>query len=110
MGGMTTTIRGLAIGTVLAGCAIGLAGPASAELADGTYQMTYLVDPGPPETLVVTSCGEGCKTVQMIGYQAAEYRLQGSTWIASDGSPKTIDDNTLAGSANTWAYQLTKVG
>lgn len=37
---MTTIIRGFALGVVLAGCALGLASPASAELTDGTYQMT----------------------------------------------------------------------
>jgi hypothetical protein len=110
---MSGTIRGFAVGAVLAGCAIGLAAPASAELTDGTYEMTYLVDPGPPDTVVVTSCGDGCKQVQISGpYEASEYHLQGNTWIgpSTDGNPKTIDNDTLAGSASTWAYQLTKIG
>ena len=111
---MTTIIRGLAAGVVLAGCAIGLASPASAELTDGTYQLTYLAAPGPaPKTIVVTSCGDGCKRSQIVGpFNAVEYHLQGDTWTAPslDGFPKTIDNNTLAGSANTWAVQLTKIG
>jgi hypothetical protein len=109
---MTTTIRGLAVGAVLAGRAIGLASPASAELTDGTYQMTYLVDPGPPDTIVITSCGAGCKHWQMNGpYTAVEYHLQGDTWTApSPDGPMTVDNNTLAGSTGFWAYQLTKVG
>ena len=111
---MTTTLRGLAVGAVLAGCAVGLAAPASAELTDGTYQLTYVANPGPPpRTIVVTSCGDGCKHAQIVGpYTATEYHLQGNTWTApaADGSLMTIDNNTLAGSANTWAIQLTKVG
>ena len=114
MGGTTTSIRGLAVGAGLVGCAIGLAGPASAELTDGTYEMTYLANPGPPpRTIVITSCGDGCKHTQIVGpYEATEYHLQGNTWTAPapDGFPRTIDNDTLAGSASTWAFQLTKVG
>jgi major membrane immunogen (membrane-anchored lipoprotein) len=110
---MTAIIRGLAVSVVLAGCAIGLASPASAELTDGTYQLTYSADPGPaPKTIVVTSCGDGCKLSQIVGpYNAVEYHLQGDTWTApsADGSVMTIDNNTLAGTANTWAIQLTKI-
>jgi hypothetical protein len=102
------------VAAAMVGAAVGLASPASAELTDGTYQMTYVVNPGPPpETIVVTSCGAGCKHFQMVGpYTATEYHLQGDTWTApsSDGLPKTIDNNTLAGLSSTWAYQLTKVG
>ena len=106
--------RGLAVGVVLAGAAVGLASPASAELVDGTYQLRYLVDPSPtPDTVVVTSCGAGCKRVQISGpYAPSDYHLQGNTWTAASeaGSPITIDNNTLAGSANGHDYQLVKVG
>lgn len=106
-------IRGLVVGGVLAGCAIGLAGPASAELTDGTYQLTYVADGGPPpRPMVVTSCGDGCKHTQIVGpYNASEFHLQGDTWTApsADGSLMTIDNNTLAGSANNWAFQLTRI-
>jgi hypothetical protein len=109
-----TIIRMLGVGAVLVGAAIGLAGTASAELTDGTYRLTYLANPGPePRTVVVASCGDGCRHLQIVGpYNAVEYHLQGDTWTApsSDGHPKTIDNNTLAGSASTWAYQLTKIG
>ena len=108
-----TILRGVAVGVVLAGAAVGLAAPASADLTDGTYQMTYLAVPGPePRTMVVTSCGAGCKHMQIPGpYTAVEYHLQGDTWTApaDDGYPKTIDNNTLAGSASTWGFQLTKI-
>jgi hypothetical protein len=108
MSGNHRALRGLAVGVVLAGCAIGLASPASADLTDGTYTMTYLSQPGPaPATLVVTSCGTGCKQVQLGSYAPLEYRLEGNTWTAGD---KTIDNSTLAGQVNTWAVQLTKIG
>ncbi len=111
---MRTFTCGVIAGAAVVGAAIGLASPASAELTDGTYQMTYLASPDPaPVTMVITSCGDGCKHVQVVGpYEPLEYHLQGDTWTApaEDGSTKTIDNNTLAGSANTWAVQLTKVG
>ena len=111
-GGPMKVIRTAAVVAAVGGVALGLAGPASADLADGTYQMTYFVDPGPPETVLVTSCGDGCKHVQMVGpYTASEYHLEGNTWIAPDPKgPKTIDNDTLTGLSHTWAYQLTKVG
>lgn len=65
---MHTITRGVIAAAALVGAAVGLAAPASAELTDGTYQMTYLVDPGPPETIVVTSCGAGCKHVKWLGH------------------------------------------
>jgi hypothetical protein len=101
------------LAAVVAGAAVGLASPASAELTDGTYEMTYLKDPAPPDTVVVTSCGAGCKHVQISGpYAAVDYHLEGNTWTApsSDGQAKAIDNNTLAGTASTWAFQLVKVG
>jgi hypothetical protein len=107
-------IRKLGVGAVLVGAAIGLAGPASAELTDGTYQLTYLANPGPePRTVVVTSCGDGCKRFQIPGpYTPLDYHLQGDTWTATgaDGNTQTINNNTLAGTISTWAVQLTKTG
>ncbi len=109
---MKTTRIGI-MAVAMASAAIGLAGAASAELTDGTYQLTYL-DPGPPpRNIVITSCGDGCKHLQITGpYNAVDYHLQGDTWTApsADGSLLTIDNNTLAGSANSRAYQLTKIG
>jgi hypothetical protein len=106
------TTRIAILAAAMAGAAVGLASPASAELLDGTYEMTYLKDPAPPDTVVITSCGAGCKHWQMSGpYVASEYHLQGNTWTATsaDGLPMTIDNNTLAGSESGWAYQLVKV-
>lgn len=111
---MKITTRGLAAAVVLTGCAIGLASPASAELTDGTYEMTYPTDGDgpPPRTIVVTSCGAGCIRTQVAGpYNADEWHLQGDTWTAmANGSVKTINNNTLAGTANNLVFQLTKIG
>jgi hypothetical protein len=99
------------LAAIVGAAAVGLAAPASAELTDGTYHEAYLVDPSPtPDTVVVTSCGAGCKHIQMVGpYVASEYHLQGNTWIGPSPD-RTIDNNTLAGSANGNAYQMVKVG
>lgn len=104
-------VRALAPAVVMAWAAVGLASPASAELTDGTYQMTYLASSGPaPRTLLVTSCGVDCKQVQIEGpYTPEQYHLNGNAWTTSDGT-KTINNDTLAGTANTWAIQLTKNG
>jgi hypothetical protein len=98
---MMTFNRGLAVGVVLAGAAVGLASPASADLTDGTYQANY--DFGGSHPWVVTSCGAGCKSVQWDSGDATgtdTYRLNGNTWTT--GAPKgeinsvnTIDNNTL---------------
>ena len=108
---MTTIIHGLAAGVVLAGCAIGLASPASADLTDGTYQVTYQGDPA-PRTLIVTSCGDGCKHTQIAGaLEAMDFHLQGNTWTGDSASPVvTIDNNTLGGSSDSNTFSLLKIG
>jgi hypothetical protein len=102
------------LAAAMAGAAVGLAAPASAELTDGAYEMRYVKNPSPtPDIIVVTSCGAGCKHFQMNGpYEPFEYHLEGNTWTApsKNGLPNTIDNNTLAGSENTWEFQLVKVG
>ncbi len=102
MSGNHRAFRGLAVGVVLAGCAIGLASPASAELTDGTYQANYELAGVHP--WVVTSCGDGCKNVQWDNGERTgtdTYYLNGNIWTT--GAPrdeinnvKTIDNNTLA--------------
>jgi hypothetical protein len=108
------TMRIATLAAVVAGAAVGLASPASAELTDGIYELRYIVDPSPtPDTIVVTSCGAGCKHIQMTGpYTPSDYHLQGNTWTATsvEGTARTIDNDTLAGSAAGNAYQLVKVG
>jgi hypothetical protein len=113
MSGNHRALRGLAVGAVLAGCAIGLASPASAELTDGTYELTYQGDPA-PRNLIVTSCGDGCKHGQIVGAAdpgGVDFHLQGNAWIAdSAGTVVTIDNNTLGGSSGSNPFSLLKIG
>ncbi|WP_157546018.1 hypothetical protein [Mycobacterium sp. IS-1742] len=116
MGGNLRALRGLAVGVVLAGCAIGLASPASAELVDGTYQETF--EGGSSSTTkVVTSCGSGCKLVRAANGTTFEFHLQGNTWTAtapSGASVVTINNDTLAGALDTGGmvsnFQWVKIG
>jgi hypothetical protein len=100
---MMEITRGLAVGVVLAGAAVALAAPASADLTDGTYQANYDVAGSHP--WVVTSCGAGCKSIQWDNGEKSgtdTYHLNGNTWTVGAptgkyNSVKTIDNNTLAG-------------
>jgi hypothetical protein len=59
------TFRITTLAAVIASAAVGLASPASADLLDGTYERTGNGPAGSnfagPITVVVTSCGAGCK-------------------------------------------------
>ena len=106
-----TIPRNLAVGAVLVGAAIGLAGTASAELTDGTYQMRYFDGSSSPGNLVATSCGAGCKHIQVGAAEPLDLHCRRTMWTAtSEGGLVTIDSNTLAGSTAGGAFQLTKVG
>lgn len=102
---MATITRRLAVGAVLAGAAILLAAPASADLTDGAYQANF-DSGGGSQRWVVTSCGAGCKSVQWTGEQGGggtfTYHLNGNTWTTGPMGEHTtvvmtIDNNTLAG-------------
>jgi hypothetical protein len=99
------------LAAAMVGAAMGLASPASAELLDGTYKLTYFKVSGPPSYVVVTSCGAGCKHIQMWGgYEPSDFHLQGNTWTSnSKDYEETIDNNTLLGTASSWGYRLDKV-
>jgi hypothetical protein len=93
--------RGLAVGVALAGAAVGLASPASAELTDGNYQGNLEIN-GSSHPWVVTPCGAGCKSVQWDTGDATgtdTYHLNGNIWTAEPSGTtnltKTIDNNTL---------------
>jgi hypothetical protein len=83
------------LAAVLAGASIGLAGPASAELVDGTYDMVRTG--GEALHLVVTSCGAGCKQTSINGGTPRDYHLEGNTWrcVYGDGLVSTVDNNSL---------------
>jgi hypothetical protein len=94
------------LAAVAAGAAVGLAIPASAELLDGTYNRNAVGGPrGPgeehPTTVVITSCGAGCKHVEYPGTNVPpeDYRLSGNIWTYENPDRKiieTIDNDTLA--------------
>jgi hypothetical protein len=94
------------LAAVAAGAAVGLATPASAELVDGTYNRNAVGGPrGPgeehPTTVVITSCGAGCKHVEYPGTNVPpeDYRLSGNIWTYENPDRKiieTIDNDTLA--------------
>lgn len=98
------TTRIAALAAVMAGAAVGLASPASAELLDGTYEQT---GDGPAgsvlggvRTVTITSCGAGCKNLAGadLSNRVHEYRLEGNTWTARDaGEVYTIDNGSLTG-------------
>jgi hypothetical protein len=112
--------RGMAIGAVLVGAAVGLASPASAQLSEGSY--TWTITAGGPVGLdshwVLTSCGQDCITVQFSNGDTMDVHLQGNAWTGIKSNPGcafTIENNSLAGRENcpdgtTTQFQLAKNG
>ena len=99
-----TITRNLAVGAVLVGAAVGLAGPASAaEPLSGSYRYTvtdsnkFPAGSGMPQLFV--PCGPDCTREESHPDQSTkEYHLRGSTWSAQIADcQETIDANTLAG-------------
>jgi hypothetical protein len=115
---MTTIIRALAAGVVLAGAAVGLAGPASAQLGEGSYTWTVTGGgmAGVHSQWVLTPCGQTCMTVQYSNGETNDFHLQGNTWTGTNsaGCTETIDNNSLAGRnvcpALSTEFQLSKNG
>jgi|SRR6185312_8043775 hypothetical protein len=101
---MITITRGLAVGAVLAGAAIGLAGPASADPTAGPYTAT-IIDPGASNKAgsvnwSLEPCGPDC--FRLLGVQANplyELRRQGNVWAGSSlsgsGNSATLDNDSL---------------
>ena len=98
--------RVVASALVLAGAAVGLAGPASAAPPpDGNYIGTVtessnsrLVSVGNTARVHLSSCGDGCMHMQGDGW-TADIHPQGAVWSgpASNGNTVWFDENTLAG-------------
>lgn len=113
-----------ALATLVAGASIGLAGPAYAELTDGSYTMTITESNqfkvGQNQTWQVGSCGPDCRHVEVAGGDTPyDFRLAGSTWNASQptgqahGFTTSVDDGSLAGTFTFddgayYKYQLKK--
>lgn len=113
-----------ALATLAAGAAIGLAGPANAELQDGSYTQTvtesdtFVVGQAHPWN--VSDCGPDCKRVTSEGQSLYDFHRQGNTWTSS--APETaqawgyddiLDNDSLAGTLTNsdgsyFKYQLKK--
>ena len=99
------TMRIAALAAVMAGAAVGLAAPASAELLDGTYQRTGDGPAGSQfseATVVVTSCGAGCKSLAgtLRSDEVVQLHLEGKTWTGTNSlhDVLTVDNDSLTGS------------
>jgi hypothetical protein len=113
------TTRFAIAAAVMAGAAIGLAGPASAELGEGSYAINSTGGGGGMgihSHWVVTPCGQGCLTVRFANGETTDFHLQGNTWTGTNaaGCTWTVDNNSLAGrdhcSDLSFDIQLTKDG
>ena len=87
-----TITRRLAVGVVLAGAAVGLASPASAEPPSGNYTATVTtgnpaIDLNIGDTVPVTftPCGSDCTHLQLGEIEAfqSDLHLQGDAWTGT---------------------------
>ena len=110
---MITITRGLAIGVVLAGAAVGLASPASAAPLSGSYTATITdlnppwsqAGPGDAMDVTLNPCGPDCTTFaapKVPHPWTTDLHLQGNTWTGTQPDvgfgtcPMTLDNNSRA--------------
>lgn len=123
---MMIVARGLAVGVVLAGVAIGSAVPASAEPLSGTYTATPVRDANgmvatyPSTTYTFTPCGPDCTRLDIgaAGGAVVDLYLQGNawtgTWVSESGisCTESVNSDAVFTSRNCdgqlLAHQLTK--
>jgi hypothetical protein len=96
--------RRLAVGVVLAGAAVGLASPASADQLNGSYSGTLIDGTGrvlnqKPVSLNFSPCGPDCTHMRTPSHDL-DLHPQGDVWVANydwNGSPctTTVNGNTL---------------
>jgi hypothetical protein len=94
---MITVTRGLALGLILGGAAVGLAGPASAEATAGNYTAT-IIDPGESHKTGSTSwslapCGPDCLDLISPNKPLWQLHRQGNVWTGSDDTNDVSLDN-----------------
>jgi hypothetical protein len=99
---MITIIRGLAAGVILAGAAVGLASPASAEPLDGSYAATMLdgggiKKNGSTTTFTLTSsCGPDCISLHTGSGSPFDLHRQGNAWTGSvEACTWRLDNSSL---------------
>lgn len=114
--------KSMAIATVLAGAALGLAAPASAKLEAGNYTRTVTEGPfqGADDEITVTSCGQNCVTFLKDDGPLLDLHRQGSTWTGTRTGDNgvecswTVDDASLVlriqCPETSYVSQLTKNG
>ena len=118
---MITIFRRLSVGLMVAGAAVGLAGPASAEPPDGSYDLVVtggpFLRPGTSFPVTMTPGGPDCTRMVTVTGATTELRLQGNNWIGTSSvgqSAYTFDQQSLAGSEDSegivHTFQLTKNG
>lgn len=118
-------LRFATLAALMAGASIGLAGPALADLQDGSYTETVTESNkfkvGQTQTWNVADCGPDCRHVEVVGGNTPyDFHRTGSTWTASQpdspsawGFTTTIDNDSLAGTFTFddgafYKYQLKK--
>ncbi len=104
---------GITAAAVLAGAAVGFAGPACADDPNGAYTITWS-DGKSPATWTFTSCGPGCSLVTSNSGWSTDAQLVNGSWIMGpiqntvhcwSGSTETATENnsfdaaTLAGTS-----------
>lgn len=96
-----TFIRGLAAGVLLAGAAVGLASPASADPTAGEYTAT-IIDPGAtqekgPWRWSLLPCGQDCVHLAAGSGPGWDLHRQGNVWTGTDAANFTVilDNDSL---------------
>lgn len=101
---MMAITRGLGVCIVLAGAAVGLAGPAFAEELSGPYTVTYIegagvFKAGETSHWTLSPCGPDCTHVQTPGTYNMDLHRDGNSWNGrwgpNDGCTAALDDSSL---------------
>jgi hypothetical protein len=101
---MMTITRAMAVAAVLAGAAVGMAGPASAEPLSGPYTTTIIDGGGIKENgstsiWTLASCGPDCTRLQTASGFAFDLHPQGNTWTGSFDEAGVTCTSTLDNSS-----------
>lgn len=106
-----------AMSVVVAAAAVGLAGPANADLLAGTYEakvVTAGMEIFPTKLWVFIPCGPDCLVREIEPPNAktlVELRRQGNSWSGSaGGTTTTVDGASLVAQAGPLVFQLSRVG
>jgi len=103
------------LGALVAAASIGLAGPAGADWTDGNYTYTDTdTDTSTPGrflgTWVVSSCGTGCKHVEVPETGGSlEFHQTGNSWSRTEIEPGctfTVDNNSLTAMSTCMGVSL----